>query len=269
MEKYQKLSEKLESRRHEILSNARNEARQILAEANRTVEQTISVIKTTQAEKEATLAARQKMRAEAERLASAQEQHDELLQDVRAGVAKATRHTREESTKSSKPYARPEPDEEAPISVGSIVRIDGNDTYGQVVELKGKKAVVESNSLRMTIALDRLKGTRKKAIPVDKTIRNNSRFQSIFDDINEKRKLFNPTLDLRGQRAEEALVNLQHFLDDALLLSEKELRILHGKGYGILKQIIRDYLQHNADVRSFHSERIELGGDGITIVHLK
>ena len=112
-------------------------------------------------------------------------------------------------------------------------------------------------------------GTKKKSIPVDKLSRQNSRFQSIYDDINEKRKTFNPTLDLRGQRADEALDNLQHFLDDAQLLSEKELRVLHGKGYGILKQLIREYLLGNRDVKSFHSERLELGGDGITVVHLK
>ena len=149
------------------------------------------------------------------------------------------------------------------------MRIDGQDTFGEVVEIKGKKAVVESNSIRMTIALNRLTATQKKAIPVDKLSRQNNRFQSIYDDINEKRKTFNPTIDLRGQRADEAMENLQHFLDDAQLLSEKELRILHGKGYGILKQIIRDYLMGNRDVKSFHSERLELGGDGITVVHLK
>ena len=65
------------------------------------------------------------------------------------------------------------------------------------------------------------------------------------------------------------MVFLQHFLDDAQLLSEKEIRILHGKGYGILKQMIREYLQANRDVQSFRSERLELGGDGITVVHLK
>ena len=78
-----------------------------------------------------------------------------------------------------------------------------------------------------------------------------------------------PAQMMLGQRADEALENLQHFLDDAQLLSEKELRILHGKGYGILKQIIRDYLQGNRDVRSYRSERLELGGDGITVVQLK
>lgn len=252
--KYQKLSDQLESRRYDILSNARKEARQIIDDANRTVEQTISDIKAAQAEREKTLQARQRMRDESERLASAQEKHDEERRQLVREVP-----------------AAPQPDDDAsqPIAVGSIVRIDGQDTFGEVVSIKGSKAVVESNSIRMTIALSRLTGTRKKNIPVDKTSRQNSRFQSIYDDINEKRRLFNPTLDLRGQRADEAMDNLQHFLDDAQLLSEKELRILHGKGYGILKQIIRDYLTGNRDVKNFHSERLELGGDGITVVHLK
>ena len=158
---------------------------------------------------------------------------------------------------------------DGPLCVGDIVRIDGNDAFGQLVELKGKKAVVESNSIRMTIPLDRLVKTRKKAIPVDKTQRQNNRFQSIYDDINEKRQAFNTTLDLRGQRAEEALSELQHFLDDAQLLSEKELRILHGKGYGILKTLIRQHLQSLSEVRDFASAPLNSGGDGVTIVHLK
>ena len=262
-DKYRRLNQQLESRRHEILSNARKEAQQILADANRTVEQTISQIKSAQAERERTLQARQQMKAEAERLASAQERHDELLEQLKSGAnvprkAPAT------------PGTAPDTDTaDTPVTVGCIVRIDGQDTFGQVVEIKGKKAVVESNSIRMTIALSRLTATKKKAIPTDKLSRQNNRFQSIYDDINEKRKTFNPTIDLRGQRADEAMENLQHFIDDAQLLSEKELRILHGKGYGILKQIIRDYLAGNRDVQSFHSERLELGGDGITVVHLR
>ena len=266
--KYQNLTENLEGRRHEILSNARKEAQQIISDANRTVEQTISEIRTAQAERESTLKARERMKAEAERIASAQEQHDEFLDKVKSG-----KHRPDKAASDGPQGRRSTPEEkdeqEVPITVGSIVRIDGQDTFGEVMEIKGKKAVVESNSIRMTIALNRLSGTHKKAIPVDKLSRQNSRFQSIYDDINEKRKSFNPTIDLRGQRADEAMDNLQHFMDDAQLLSEKELRILHGKGYGILKQIIRDYLAGNRDVQSFHSERLELGGDGITVVHLR
>lgn len=265
--KYQRLSEQLEERRHQILSDARKEAQQILTDANRTVEQTISEIRSAQAERERTLQSRERMKAEAERLASAQEQHDELLEKVKkgAGVASLPRG----NTATTKAQAPTDDTLSDPIAVGSIVRIDGQDTYGEVVEIKGKKAVVESNSIRMTIALARLTATKKKVIPVDKTSVQNNRFQSIYNDINEKRKHFNPTIDLRGQRADEAMENLQHFLDDAQLLSEKELRILHGKGYGILKQIIRDYLMGNRDVKSFQSERLELGGDGITVVHLR
>ena len=266
--KYQTLTENLEGRRHEILSNARKEAQQIISDANRTVEQTISEIRTAQAERESTLKARERMKAEAERIASAQEQHDEFLDKVKSG-----KHRPDKAASDGPQGRRSTPEEkdeqEVPITVGSIVRIDGQDTFGEVMEIKGKKAVVESNSIRMTIALNRLSGTHKKAIPVDKLSRQNRRFQSIYDDINEKRKSFNPTIDLRGQRADEAMDNLQHFMDDAQLLSEKELRILHGKGYGILKQIIRDYLAGNRDVQSFHSERLELGGDGITVVHLR
>ena len=267
--KYQQLNEKIEGKRHEILSNARKEAQQIIADANRTVEQTISDIKSAQAERERTLQARQRMKAEAERLASAQEQHDEMLEKVKGGAPMSQKTIGTATPKKGSAYEDDDADSSQPIAVGSIVRIDGQDTFGEVVEIKGKKAVVESNSIRMTIALSRLAATKKKHIPVDKTSMQNSRFQSIYDDINEKRKHFNPTIDLRGQRADEAMENLQHFMDDAQLLSEKELRILHGKGYGILKQIIRDYLMGNRDVQSFHSERLELGGDGITVVHLK
>lgn len=261
--KYQQLTEKLEGRRHEIVSAARKEAQQILADANRTVEQTISDIKSAQAEREQTQRARQRMKAEAERIASDQEKHDEQIAQVRKSHAVA------ESVPVMAKGQSADDEGEAPVAVGSIVRIDGNDTFGQVVEIKGKKAVVESNSIRMTIALSRLTGTKKKSIPTEKLSRQNSRFQSIYDEINEKRKSFNPTLDLRGQRADEAMINLQHFMDEAQLLSEKELRILHGKGYGILKQMIREYLQGCGEVRSFRSERIELGGDGITVVTMK
>lgn len=261
-EKYQRLNQQLQDKRYDILSAARKEAQQIIADANRTVEQTIAAIKEADAERERTLQARQQMKAEAERLALDQERHDE--EHAKSHQAMPTDEA------ASKPKSKHVDDAtDAPITVGSIVRIDGQETFAQVVELKGKKAVVESNSIRMAIPLSRLTGTKKTNIPVDKLSRQNSRFQSIYDDINEKRKTFNPTLDLRGQRADEALENLQHFLDDAQLLSEKELRILHGKGYGILKQIIRDYLQGNRDVRSYRSERLELGGDGITVVQLK
>ncbi len=252
--KYQTLCDDLETRKREILAKARSEAMDILAGANRAVEQTISDIKKVQAEKQKTIEARQRLKEKAAELDGWQSADSTRINRISPNNLGNPGNTTTNHT---------------PIAVGDIVRLADMDSYAQVVELKGKKAVVESNSIRMTITLDRLEKTAKKSIPTDKTVQRSSRFQSIYDDINEKRKYFNPTLDLRGHRGEEALAELQHFLDEASLLGEHELRILHGKGYGILKTIIREQLQANRDVQSFHPERLELGGEGITVVHLR
>ena len=262
VEKYQALLADLEARKREIIAQARTEARDIIAGANRTVEQTISDIKKAQAEKQQTIEARERLKMKADELATAAAQA--VTSDLQSGTANVSAHRlRKTPSTEGQPQTT-----NRPITVGDIVKVADIDSYAQVVELKGRKAVVESNSVRMTIALDRLVNTVKKELPPDKNKQRGGRFQSIYDDLNEKRKHFNPTLDLRGHRAEEALTELQHFLDDAQLLGERELRILHGKGYGILKTLIREQLQANHDVKSFHAERIELGGDGITVVHL-
>ena len=244
-QKYQRLNDNLQARRHEIISGARREAQQILTDANRTVERTISDIKSAKAEKEATLQARAML--------------FKATEQVEKEIKKADEQHRNKSDVSNK--------SDSPIVIGSIVRIDGEETFGQVVEIKGKKAVVESNSIRMTIPLSRLSGTAKQKIPTTKP--NVSVSRGIYNDINEKRAHFNPTLDLRGHRAEEAISELHQFLDTALLLSEKEVRILHGKGYGILMQIIQQELKAIRDVRTFHPEKLELGGAGITVVELR
>lgn len=251
--KYQRLNEQLEGRRRDLIGQARREAQQILEEANRTVERTISDIKSAKAEKEATREARAK-------LAAATRENEEL------GMKNEALRQKNRNSSFLTPHSSPET--ETPIAVGTIVRIDGQETFGEVVEIKGKKAVVESNSMRMTIPLERLTGTAKQKIPAAKAASKQT-FASIYDDMNEKRAHFNPTLDLRGKRAEEAIDLLHRFIDEALLLSEKEVRVLHGKGYGILMQVIRQELQARREVRTHRAERIELGGEGITVVELR
>ncbi|MBR6899641.1 MAG: Smr/MutS family protein [Bacteroidales bacterium] len=261
--KYQRLSDNLQARRNEIIGGARREAQQILEGANRTVERTISDIKSAHAEKEATLQARARL-AEATR-----ENEDEIIRNEKLGIRNKA------AANSSLLIPNSSLEQALPVTVGTIVRIDGEETFGQVVEIKGKKAVVESNSLRMTIPLDRLTGTAKQKLPTPKNSASQSlshsatSYTSIYDEMNEKRAHFNPTLDLRGHRAEEALDLLHKFLDEAILLSEKEVRILHGKGYGILMQVIHQELKSIREVRSFHPEKVELGGVGVTIVQLR
>lgn len=249
-QKYQRLNDNLQARRHEIIASARREAQQILTDANRTVERTISDIKSAHAEKEATQAARAQ-------LAQAAEHNESQIKELQSSKAHTASSHRPQTSATAN----------LPIGVGTIVRIDGEETYGQVVEIKGKKAVVESNSIRMTIPLARLQGTAKQKIPAAKGEVHVS--HSIYDDMNDKRARFNPTLDLRGHRAEEAIDMLHKFIDEALLLSEKEVRILHGKGYGILMQVIQQELKAMREVRTFHPEKMELGGAGITVVELR
>lgn len=250
-EKYQRLNDNLQARRHDIISSARHEAQQILEGANRTVERTISDIKSAHAEREATRKAREALAQATEQNTRAQSELKEQREKRRAADSAAT--------------AAPTAD--LPIAVGTIVRIDGEETFGQVVEIKGKKAVVESNTIRMTIPLGRLQATAKQKIPTARATATVG--HGIYDSMNEKRARFNPTLDLRGHRAEEALDELHQFLDTALLLSEKEVRILHGKGNGILMQVIQQELRNMREVRTFHPEKLELGGAGITVVELR
>ena len=179
IEKYQRLTEQLEDKKHNILSDAREEARNIIVNANRTVERTIADIKEANTERERTREAREKMRLEAERLETEQKKAQE--QSAHRTHQRENRNSSHSSgnnhhTTSGNASAEKESLLMGPLMPGDIVRIDGGDTYGQLVEMKGKKAVVESNSLRMTIAVDRLTKTQKKAIPVDRTERQNNRF---------------------------------------------------------------------------------------------
>lgn len=257
IEKYTKLNTTLETKKHEILSTARQNAKQIITDANKQIERTIAEIRTAQAKKEETLQAREKLKKEAEKIDTEQKKSDENIKKIQSSAKKITSS------------AANEPSDNRPIAVGDIVKIGDQDTFGQVVEIKGKKATIESNSIRMTIALSQLSKTMKKNLPTQKSKNNNSEYQTIYNELAAKRAAFSPTLDLRGKRAEEALNMLDHFIDEALLLSEKEIRILHGTGYGILKEVVRKRLADHLEVKNYRPEILELGGEGITVVTLK
>ena len=254
IEKYTKLNENLETQKHKILSDARHEAKQIIREANKAVEQTIADIKKAQAEKEETKRLREALAEQSKKLDNQQQKAD----------TERSKASKKASPK--KASVPPDPIDNSPLQVGDIVSIDGQESYCQIVELKGNKAVVESGSVRMTISTDILHKTAKQKIPAKSKRDTTSRFQTIYDDLNRKRAAFSPTLDLRGKRVNEAIELIDKHIDEAQLLSEHEIRLLHGTGYGILKTAIREYLRQNHNVREFHPERLELGGEGITIV---
>jgi DNA mismatch repair protein MutS2 len=96
-----------------------------------------------------------------------------------------------------------------------------------------------------------------------------SRLRTSGINVYEKRSNFSETLDVRGKRVDEVIPLLDQFMDTAILLGQGELKVLHGKGEGVLRKVVRDHLKRYKEVASMNDEHVERGGDGITIVVLK
>ena len=151
-----------------------------------------------------------------------------------------------------------------PIKEGDRVRIVGQDGSGIVVALKDKTASVQFGDFKSLIQVSKLE---KVTASMEKELSARPRASGI--NLYEKQAHFNPTLDVRGKRVEEVVPLLDQFLDTALLLGHGELKIIHGKGEGVLRKVIREQLARVREVATFHDEHVERGGDGITIVVLK
>jgi DNA mismatch repair protein MutS2 len=154
------------------------------------------------------------------------------------------------------------------LKVGDSVRISEGGAVAEILEIKNQKAVVSSGLIKMTLPLEQLHHVPKGQIPKQDTFRK-SGYGNILSDINIRKAKFSPNLDLRGMNAEDATNATIKFLDDAVLYSEKYLEILHGRGDGVLRRIVRDVLKYNKDVQSFDYQPMERGGDGVTIVVMR
>ncbi len=246
LKKYQDLYNKLEINKKDILRQAREEATELLRQTNRLIEKTIAEIKKAQAEKEATLRARQQLQEKKKEL----EQEKEKLKPEPISLVKAP--------------VQPEVEKpQRPLKPGDTVRIKDIDTIGELISLNEDEAVILFNNIKLTTRPTHLEhaGRQKKLTP--------TRRNSINGDIQRKLDSFRLTIDLRGMRGEDALRRVDHFLDEALLLNIKEIRILHGKGNGILRSLIRQHLSETETVTEFHDELPEAGGEGVTVVCLK
>jgi DNA mismatch repair protein MutS2 len=109
----------------------------------------------------------------------------------------------------------------------------------------------------------------KKQEPVIEGPQNRGRHNEYIRELNTRLTNYQLTLDLRGQRVDEALGMLQRYIDDAVMFGIPEVRILHGKGNGVLRQVCRDYLRSQKEVKSARDAPIEQGGAGITVVSFR
>ncbi|MEM6801681.1 MAG: endonuclease MutS2 [Bacteroidota bacterium] len=239
------LQSNLSKNRKQMIREAKREAESIIDRANKDVERTIREIKEAKADKEKTKQLRKKLEAAKPKLKK-EEIQDEAAEKL------ATEQTEKEQVKILKG--------EEPVP-GDWVLIHSSNTRGILAEKKGKHAVVEVGELRMSLKSNQIS---KLYVPKEKKkkVLSSSRLTSGVKHAKTE-------LDLMGMRVEEAIPALDKMIDDARYAGLSQIRILHGKGTGVLREVIRKHLLDFNFVKSVKDAPIEFGGSGWTICEFK
>ncbi|MEG1555639.1 MAG: Smr/MutS family protein [Bacteroidales bacterium] len=258
IEEYGQKFNELEKHRKDILQKAKNQATSILDSANKIIEKTIREIKETKADSTKTKEARKE-------IIQLKEEFKKEIESIE----------KEEVIKPIVPLKRAEfkpktelkPDD-TEIRIGDSVFMADTQIVGEVTQLSGNDITISFNSISFRTTKNKVtKISKKEARNVKRTgIKLDG--GSLSEAMNKKIGAFKTTLDLRGKRAEEALNELEVYLDEAVLLGIHQVKILHGTGSGILRHVVRQFLVKRKDIKSFCDEVLELGGYGITIVTL-
>lgn len=294
--RYEKGVADVEKSRKEILNKAKMQSEEMLKETNRRIENTIREIRENQAEKEETKRIRlelvdyeqslenwnlpdaaekgkhrkadhgtlsdEEFRKKVEQISSRKARHEKRLAENAKKKAKQASHASERKA-------------DRPLGVGDYVRIKGLTSVGRIEAVSGKQATVIFGDMRTkmdTARLERAEPEQRETASGDSSLNNlqtyNPGSRMTRNTIDEHRNNFKQEIDVRGMRADEALNAVQHYIDDAILVGVAQVRILHGKGNGILRTLIRQYLATVPNVRDYHDEHVQFGGAGITVVEL-
>ena len=283
-DKYQKELEDIRKKRQEIIDEAKREAEDIVKGANRQVEHTIRTIKEKQAEKSQTRKARADLQDFVNALAAMKEQdqqdRDSYLEDKLRKVNERQQRQLARKNRRATTEDQQRMNEEAeksrmissfrsgPLQVGEKVRIKANGMVGEVSIVSDKAVTVIIGNIKSKMPLDKVEritsNEYKSAVkaapkPVTQTT-------SMDSSISERKLNFKMELDVRGQRVNEALDNVMHYIDDAIMLNVSSVRIIHGKGTGALRDEIQRFLRATPGVVSAKDESVQLGGSGVTVV---
>lgn len=283
-DKYQKELEDIRKKRQEIIDEAKREAEDIVKGANRQVEHTIRTIKEKQAEKSQTRKARADLQDFVNALAAKKEQdqqdRDSYLEDKLRKVNERQQRQLARKNRRATTEDQKRMNEEAeksrmissfrsgPLQVGEKVRIKANGMVGEVAIVSDKAVTVIIGNIKSKMPLDKVEritsNEYKSAVkaapkPVTQTT-------SMDSSISERKLNFKMELDVRGQRVNEALDNVMHYIDDAIMLNVSSVRIIHGKGTGALRDEIQRFLRATPGVMSAKDESVQLGGSGVTVV---
>ena len=268
--KYEAEIQELEKNRKSILRKAKEDAENLLQESNARIENTIRTIKEAQADKERTKLARQELSEFKEQIDDIEKLSDE--DKIARKMQKLREKQERKKDKKNKPQAdisvppSVEP-KVKPIEIGSRVKIKGQTSVGEVLDISGKTAIVSFGMIKTNVKIDRLEQT-DAPIPKANAV---SSFVSAKtqDHVYEKKLDFKQDIDVRGMRGDEAIQAVTYFIDDAILLGISRVRILHGTGNGILRTLIRQYLAGVPGIAHFQDEHVQFGGAGITVVDLE
>jgi DNA mismatch repair protein MutS2 len=251
-EKYHKLNNSLETRKSEIILAAQKDAAQLIESSNKLIENTIKEIRESQADKEKTKLLRADLKV----------RQKNIISQVPGIKLKK---------KKEKPAAPSEItfNKKEAITIGDVIKITDQNVMGEVLEINDDEVVIGFNSVRFKTRISRIEKISKEESKNLPKLTVHSKRSDVINDLNDKLATFNLQLDVRGQRGEAAIDLVKHYVDDAILLNIREVRILHGKGFGILRTMIHEYLRTLPEIKQFHDEHIERGGQGITVVILK
>src|SRR5690606_14052329 len=153
-------------------------------------------------------------------------------------------------------------EDKAELVPGDWVQITDSGTLAQVIDASKDNVILAIGDLRSVVKRKRLQKVSNKQVP--KEIRRNV----YSSQLTESAAQFKPEIDVRGMRGEEALYEIEKYLDKAIMMNFPSLKIIHGKGDGILRKLIREYLRKYSQVSRMESEHPDRGGDGITYVYL-
>ena len=283
IQRYETNLEEIERERKAILRRAQQQAEELLAEANRKIENTIREIKEAQAEKERTRLVREELQQFREQVVNddtrglmSEEDFAKKLRQMEERKARKEKRKNEKAQKEERAAAHlsavaKAPSEPHTITIGSTVRMKGLNTIGKVENISGKQATVVFGEVRTKVKLEQLEYAEKPKEEKKKNDHSDLAIQTTritSATIEDRKHNFHQDIDVRGMRGDEAIDAVMHFIDDAILVGMSRVRILHGTGSGILRQLIRQYLHTVPNVKSAKDEHVQFGGSGITVVDL-
>lgn len=281
--KYESDIEEIEKSRKQILAKAKQQAEELLKESNKKIENAIREIRENQAEKEETKRIRQELDAFKQEMQEidTKENDDKIARKIAQIQQRKERHAKRKAEKAQNQEKaaaalrnaqnKSQTDNNRELKAGDTVRIKGLTTVGKIESIMGDMATAVFGGMRTKMRLNRLEHATENT-EKDKTEERKESLAS-YGISKETRKTidahksnFHQDLDVRGMRGDEALNAVQHFIDDAILVGMPRVRILHGKGNGILRQLIRQYVSSIPNVTHYADEHVQFGGAGITVV---